>query len=152
MEKINDIAKWFINEISPDPLKLQKLIYLAQGFSYVFNDECLFNEDLEAWVHGPVNREIYFNYCDYAYRPIVIKYQITNLSSKSLKVLEYVRDTYGKYDSKYLEELTHNQYPWQFAREGLDPDERDNKIIPKEIIAEYFSSIILQPSSEEWDK
>ena len=35
---------------------------------------------------------------------------------------------------------------------GLDPDERDNKIIPKEIIAEYFSSIILQPSSEEWEK
>ena len=39
MEKIKNIAKWFINEISPDPLKLQKLLYLAQGISFCFNDE-----------------------------------------------------------------------------------------------------------------
>ena len=27
-----DIAKWFINELHPEPLKLQKLLCLAQGF------------------------------------------------------------------------------------------------------------------------
>lgn len=67
-------------------------------------------------------------------------------------MLEYVRDNYGKYDAKYLEVITHNQFLWQFAREGLDPDERDNKIIPKEVIAEYFVSLMLQPNSEEWNK
>lgn len=152
MEKIENIAKWFINEISPDPLKLQKLLYFAQGISFCFNDEELFDEELEAWVHGPVNSNIYFKYREYIYNPINLKYQIPNFSQKTLQVLEFVRDNYGKYDSKYLEEITHNQFPWQFAREGLDPDERDNKIIPKEVIAEYFVSLMLQPNSEEWDK
>lgn len=52
--KAIDIAKWFINEIHPEPLKLQKLLYLAQGYSYAFYDEPLFADDMEAWVHGPV--------------------------------------------------------------------------------------------------
>lgn len=152
MEKIADVAKWFINELSPDPLKLQKLLYFAQGISYCFNDECLFNEDLEAWVHGPVNSKIYFEYRDYCYNPITVKYELPEFSSKIIKVLKYVRDTYGKYESKYLEEITHQQYPWQYAREGLDPDERKNKVIPKQLIAEYFNNIMLQPDSGVWEE
>ena len=30
----------------------------------------LFTEDCEAWVHGPVYRDIYFRYRDYHYDPI----------------------------------------------------------------------------------
>ena len=44
----DESAKWFINEIHPEPLKLQKLLYFAQGFSFVFNDEALFNDEMEA--------------------------------------------------------------------------------------------------------
>lgn len=36
MYRANSIAKWFINEIHPEPLKLPKLLYLTQGFSYAF--------------------------------------------------------------------------------------------------------------------
>ena len=41
MEKSYDvlvIAKWLINKLHPEPLKLQKLLYLAQGYSYAFYD------------------------------------------------------------------------------------------------------------------
>ena len=88
MEKINDIAKWFINEISPDPLKLQKLLYFAQGISYCFYDQSLFEDELEAWVHGPVNSNIYFKYRDYGYNPITIKYQLPNFSLETLRLGE----------------------------------------------------------------
>ena len=40
------IAKWIINKIHPEPLKLQKLLYLAQGYSYAFYDRPLFKDDL----------------------------------------------------------------------------------------------------------
>lgn len=150
MEKITDIAKWFINETSSDPLKLQKLLYFAQGMSFCINDCELFSEDLEAWVHGPVNRDVYFEYKEYGYNPIDIKYEVPKFRSETYKVLEYVRDNYAKYDSKYLEELTHSQEPWIYARTGLDPDERNNKVIPKEIISDYFTSVMFQPDEGEW--
>jgi len=66
------------------------------------------------------------------------------------EVLEYVKNTYGKYDGKHLERITRTQDPWLYARRGLDPDERDDKKIPKETIADYFVGLMFQPSAEEW--
>ncbi|OQY42717.1 MAG: hypothetical protein B6240_13665 [Desulfobacteraceae bacterium 4572_87] len=43
-------------------LKLQKLVYYAQGFYLALYDEPLFNEPIEAWTHGPVIRELYRSY------------------------------------------------------------------------------------------
>lgn len=145
------IAKWIINEIHPEPLKLQKLLYLAQGYSYVFYDRPLFNEDIEGWVHGPVVPSVYQLYSVYRYNPIDLSYEIEELDNDALDVLNYVINKYAKYDSKYLEKLTHNQEPWIFSREGLDPDERSDKTITKESIANYFISDVFQPSAEEWD-
>lgn len=145
------IAKWIINEIHPDPLKLQKLLYLAQGYSYAFNDRPLFKEDIEGWVHGPVVPDVFQEYKSYQYNPINISYEVEELDDDALDVLKYVLDKYGKYDAKYLEELAHNQEPWLFSREGLDPDERSDKTISKESISNYFVSDLFQPEDEEWD-
>ena len=46
------IAKWIITKY-PEPLKIAKLLYLAQGYSCAFYDRPLFKDDLEGWVHGP---------------------------------------------------------------------------------------------------
>lgn len=154
MSKIYDatvIAKWIINRVHPEPLKLQKLLYLAQGYSYAFYDRPLFKDDMEGWVHGPVVPSIYKKYRDYSYNPILINYEIEELDKDALDVLNYVIEKYAKYDSKYLEELTHNQDPWIYSREGLDPDERSDKTISKESISNFFINDVLQPDLEEWD-
>lgn len=39
--------------------KLQRLLYLAQGWNLAILGEPLFAADFEAWASGPVNREIY---------------------------------------------------------------------------------------------
>ena len=148
--KAIDVAKWFINETSPDqdPLKLQKLIYLAQGFSFAFNDKELFNEDMEAWVHGPVIKSICQLFKNYRYEPIVEKYKLSDIDKDSLSILEYVRDNYSQYEAKFLEELSHSQDPWNSARDALDYDELSNKAISKYQIANYFTNLIYQPSLE----
>lgn len=151
MYKASDIAKWFINELHPELLKLQKLLYLAQGFSYAFNDEALFEEDIEAWVHGPVVKSVYQEYKDYKYSPIMITYETKEFNENALSVLNYVKDNFSKYDSKYLENMSHNQEPWILSREGLDPDERSDKTISKLSIANYFINYINQPNLEDWD-
>lgn len=60
-------------------------------------------------------------------------------------------DNFSKYDAKYLEELSHQQEPWISSRNGLDPDERSDKTITKESIANYFINEIFQPELEKWD-
>ena len=131
--KASDVAKWFINEIHPEPLKLQKLLYLAQGYSYAFYDEPLFIEDMEAWVHGPVVASVYHEYRDFSYNPISTTYEVI------------------QFDDNALEEMTHHQEPWILGRTGLDPDERSDKTISKQNIANYFISDMFQPEDEEWD-
>lgn len=145
------IAKWFINELYPEPLKLQKLLYLAQGFSYAFYDHEIFEDEMEAWVHGPVVPSVYHEYSKYKYSPIKIKYELPEFDEETKEVLEYVKENFAKYDAKFLEEMTHNQEPWILSREGLDPDERSDKTISKTSIANYFISLIHQPEDEEWD-
>lgn len=146
-----DIAKWFINELHPEPLKLQKLLYLSQGFSYAFNDRPLFEDDIEGWVHGPVVASVYRQYSMFKYNPITIEHQLIEFDDETLDILNYVKDNFAKYDSRYLEKLTHSQEPWILSREGLDPDERSDKTITKENIANYFINYIHQPEDEEWD-
>ncbi len=146
-----DIAKWFINEIHPDPLKLQKLLYLSQGFSFAFYDRELFVEDMEAWVHGPVVPSVYHEYKAFSFTPIPEVFQLDEFNKEELTILNYVTENYSKYDGKYLEEMTHNQEPWLFARRGLDPDERNDKTITKQSIANYFINLIFQPEVEEWN-
>ena len=41
------------------PLMLQKLLYYIQGWSFVLNGREMFEENCEAWVHGPVYKDVY---------------------------------------------------------------------------------------------
>ncbi len=60
MLSCDDAAKYFLAQTSEDAgdlisnLKLQKLLYYAQGFHLALYDEPLFPEAIEAWTHGPV--------------------------------------------------------------------------------------------------
>ncbi|WP_110558686.1 Panacea domain-containing protein [Helicobacter cinaedi] len=40
-------------------LKFQKLLYYAQGYYTALFNKPLFEENIEAWEHGPVVREVY---------------------------------------------------------------------------------------------
>lgn len=154
MEIIYDaltIAKWIINKVHPEPLKLQKLLYLAQGYSYAFYDRPLFKDELEGWVHGPVVRSVYYIFKNYQSNAIDTNFEIEELDEEARDVLEYVIKNFAKYDAKFLEKLSHEQEPWLLSREGLDPDERSDKTISKEIIANYFINEVFQPELEEWE-
>lgn len=145
------IAKWIINEIHPEPLKLQKLLYLAQGYSYAFYDRPLFKEDLEGWVHGPVVRNVYDMFKNYQYNSINTNFEVEELDDEAKEIINYVIKNFGKYDAKYLEKISHEQEPWILSRTGLDPDERSDKTISKESIANYFINEVFQPELEEWE-
>ena len=143
----DDIAKFFLWKAEKDgkPItnkKLQKLLYYAQAWNLVFEDKPLFKEDVEAWVHGPAVRKVYLRFKRFGFAPIAItikKEEDVKKLSKN-KVLDAVWRVYGKYDAQYLEELSHNEAPWQEAREGLKINESSDNIISLESMKNFYST------------
>jgi putative zinc finger/helix-turn-helix YgiT family protein len=126
------------------PLALQKLLYFAQGFQKAFADIFIFEEDCEAWMHGPVYRNIYEKYKCYGFNPIEEKdlsFENINLSEDEKELLDHIILYFGCYSGKVLESMTHLEKPWRVARSGLKDWESSDRIIEKEEISSYFNSV-----------
>lgn len=150
MVSIFDVANFFLLRAQEDgentitPLKLQKLCYYAKAWSLTWDDNPLFKEEFEAWAHGPANYELFNKYREYGYNPITLlddDFRKDIFTHDEIETLDNVWDAYGIYSGKYLENLTHNESPWQHAREGCDPGERCNVEISHEDMKEYYSNL-----------
>lgn len=141
------VAKYFIWKASKEGKsitnkKLQKLLYYAQGWYLAVKDRPLFKEDIQAWVHGPAIPSVYEQYKQFGYEGINILVNTEEISPLMKDdLLNEVWKVYGKYDAEYLEMLTHNEKPWQKAREGLDAGDASSNIIPKDEMQEFFKSL-----------
>ena len=139
---VKDIAKWFLNRNKIDEmegigdgisnLKLQKLLYYAQGCALGVNDTPLFREDIVAWTHGPVVEEIYHEYKVFGSAPIAFEddFDGSFLTKDDDALLLQVYRLFGQYSAWKLREMTHNELPWKNAAH--------NGIIQKESIKKYF--------------
>ena len=123
MVGVEEVAKWFLYQSSMEHKKLQKLCYYAQAWHCALEGEPLFSERIEAWVHGPVIPVLYQQYKDYGWQeiPQVKGFDESKISSGTLEVLRAVYDSYGGLTGIQLENLTHNESPWQVARGELYP-------------------------------
>lgn len=127
-------------------LKHQKLLYYVQAWYLAFYGTKLFDSDFEAWVHGPVNKEIYDRYKEskYIFSELSLD-DITNDSFKDLSDdvklhIDTILDSYGKYTASELERMTHEEKPWIEARVGLNEYERGDVIINPKTIETYYKA------------
>lgn len=132
-----------LNEVqSITHLKLQKLIYYCQAWSLVFYERRLFQENIEAWVHGPVVPSVYHFYKRYGYSDISVNSRDAGesyLDKQAIEVIDIVCNVYGRFTPKYLEHLTHSEFPWKNARNGLIPSKKSNRVISSLDMREYYS-------------
>lgn len=139
------VSQYIIHKcVEITPLALQKLLYYAQGFYKVFFGNYLFNNDCEAWEHGPVYKEIYDKYKSYKYNIIeqYLDYEIEDVLDEDRKsLLDVIIKSFGFYNGKALEKMTHFEKPWIEARKGIPANEKSNIIIEKNKICEYFEKI-----------
>lgn len=60
------VSNYIISLLAPDrdleTIKLQKLLYFAQGWSFALQGKQLFSDEFEAWKYGPVIRSIYYQH------------------------------------------------------------------------------------------
>lgn len=144
-----NVAKYFLSVIDVEaeevitPLKLQKMMYYAQGWLLALNNEVFFDEEFQAWVHGPVIPELYYQYKEYGFNtiPKVEKFDSTVYNVAQLSVLDMVKFAYGRYDGKYLEELTHGESPWKEARGKCKANEICTRIISRDAMKRYFGEL-----------
>ncbi len=124
-------------------MSLQKALYYTQGFFYAFHRTFLFTEDCEAWIHGPVYRDIYKRYSNYCFDPIdsMDEFDHSSLTGEEKLLLDSIIRYVCCYSGKTLESFTHTETPWVSARAGLPADASSNKIISKQSIAEYFTAV-----------
>lgn len=141
-DKIEIVAKYIVNKCGDiTPLALQKLLYYSQAFYKLFADSYLFEQDCEAWVHGPVYRCIYDEYRKFGRSSIEIDVDKVLLDEVEEYVVNSVVRYFGCYRGKILEEMTHCEKPWILTRKGLKKNEGCNRKIEKELIDSYFIDI-----------
>lgn len=125
-------------------LKLQKLVYYVDAWHNVFLDKPLIPEKFEAWMHGPVVRELWDYYKDESILSSPISTCNSNydlqVSKEQLEIINDVLEEYGDKTPYYLECLTHEEKPWIVARMGYAPSDKCTEKISKEVMKEYYSA------------
>lgn len=141
MEDVRNIAKWFLKHEAMTHKKIQKLCYYAQAwYCTLYDGSPLFEDEIQAWVHGPVVPTLYPIYAEYKWLPIPkADFDESILNSKALEVLEAVYDTYGEFSGDQLESLTHSEDPWIKARGNCKPWETSTAPISWASMREYYS-------------
>lgn len=123
---------WREEEYEITPLKLQKILYYCQGFSYLWDNQKLFEEDFEAWEYGPVNREVYYEFRKYG-QSIIPKYEGEDYTknTESKDTIEAVWNNFKRYSAFDLVAMTHAEKPWREAY-------NNRGVISKGTIKMYF--------------
>jgi len=146
-----DVALWFLaknqqalreyDEDMISNLKLQKLLYYAQGAFLGVYGKPLFSEDIEAWQHGPVVSPIYHTFKHFGNKGIDFDQVVDELSiaqnpmelfsPDETELLESIYENFGQYSAWKLRNMTHAEDPWL----KTPPDQ----VIGNNLIATYFA-------------
>jgi uncharacterized phage-associated protein len=142
---VSDVAKAFLTIESMTPKKLQKLCYYAYAWYLTLHGEHLFKNNFQAWIHGPVDPDLYNEYREHGWREIPRVDELPNAIADRPEIVEFleeVYDSYGHLDGDQLEYLTHQEDPWVMARGGLPPYEPSRNPIDDGVIVRYYSKVL----------
>ena len=124
-------------------LQLQKLVYYSQAWYLAFYGEPLFDEPIEAWVHGPVQPGIYARFAGYTWQPITEDVSCPTFHTSRVKSLvKEVLDVYARKTGWELEALTHQEDPWREARGGIPNDQPSHAVITHQSMMRYYRSLL----------
>jgi uncharacterized phage-associated protein len=133
MATVFQVADYFLNRNSLldgdriTALKLQKLVYYAQGYALATLDRPLFEELIHAWEHGPVCIALYNKFKDFEAAPLEPVYNSAIAADRALKaaqkpftsqeisLMENILACYGDYTAGALRRMSHETAPWKKA-------------------------------------
>lgn len=148
------VAKYLIdksnNESDSEPrkkltnIKLQKILYYAQGWYLANFGKPLFKDSIEAWKLGPAIKEVYAAYKSYGSKTIdekIASDDLEKIASDDKVFLDKLWDVYKDFSANDLITATHNEKPWKEARFEIQEGESSSIEIPISTIRDYFTSL-----------
>lgn len=112
-------------------LKLQKLLYYAQGTYLGIKGEKLFEDPILAWKHGPVVETIYYKYKSNGCKGIPAEnIDVPDIDPETRSILKSVYETFGQFSAWKLRDMTHEETPWQKTVQS--------EVIDTNLIKDYF--------------
>lgn len=149
IHKASDIASALVALSDPEKgdiisnLKLQKLLYYAQGFHLALYRSPLFNEEILAWQYGPVVPEVYHEYKDNGSYAIFPQdgFDLSFLDPDQIQLLIDIYEIFGQYSAIKLMNMTHDELPWKSTSIG--------GVISKRKLANYFAKVVKSEENDE---
>lgn len=135
--KIANQLLLYSSDIGKEPMtnmKLQKMLYYQQGFHLAYFGTPLFDEEIEAWMYGPVVPMVYEEYKTFGHQGIEPnrdwEFSFDNIIENALFI--EVCQVYGAYSAIGLMNMTHNEAPWKSTPVG------EGNIISKDKMKSFF--------------
>jgi uncharacterized phage-associated protein len=122
-----------------DPMKIQKLVYVAHGWNLAFTGAPLVKQAVQAWPYGPVIAELYRDFKKFKALPITENAPVpvdgVFLDAKESAFLENVWSKYKHLSAIQLSRFTHEPgYAWDRTIRLCGP----YATIPNELIRDEF--------------
>lgn len=139
-----DVADYFLRLVEPDcgdcltNLRLQKLLYYAQGLNLAIHGTPLFPEEIRAWAHGPSVPEVYHAFKQYGADaiPLPFKLDFDKFGGEAREVLNEVWNVFGQFSASRLRAMTHEEPPWRRTAIG--------DVIQHGLMADYFKTQLIE--------
>lgn len=169
MYAASDIARWFLAKNNQKRieneqdnyevydgithLKLQKLLYFAQGIHLALYKTPLFSNDILAWEHGPVVQDVYDIYKPVGRNPISYEREECDVpvlnaiecDEHAKTALELTYDNFSIYTAWQLREMTHTVgAPW----DTIVKSQGKNAVIPTTLIQNYFEKEVVDDAED----
>lgn len=125
-------------------MKLQKLVYIAHGYSLAILHKPLIKQCVEAWKYGPVVADLYHALRQYKAGNVTEPINILpaeQLSETDRALVSSVLNAYGRFSGTQLSTMTHKEgTPW---REVFQPNAFfNNDVIPDPLIKEHYIRLL----------
>lgn len=135
----NELLRYAQNATGGDlmsNMKLQKMLYYQQGFHLAMFGEPLFEEEIEAWMYGPVVPSVYDNYKSYKRDgiPCNVEAEFHFEKPNEEALFNEVCKVYGKFSAIGLMNMTHEELPWKSTPTG------EGNVIDKSKMQSFFKS------------
>ena len=130
-------------------LKLQKLLYYVEAYHLAYFGKPVVKENFEAWVHGPVCREVYNSLRDKSLLYAELGFEKesnpakiiqSELTEDQITLIHDVLSELSQWTGFELESATHKELPWIEARRGYGPADRCDVIISKDTMRDFYKS------------
>ena len=125
MDTAKKIAQYMLSKKVLTPKQVQKLLYYTYSMYLIKYNKSykegemnkLFEDTIEAWEHGPVIRNVYdyIKKVAFSNELVACKEKVTLCDRKTENFIDKVLAVYGNYSGYELEQMTHNESPWQEA-------------------------------------